>query len=197
MKYQIEYACACHKGKVRSNNEDNFWCCGEFLPADNQGADHVRTGNIPRESCLCWLYLMEWGRELRRDGFYLAAQSCGEFYQKNRKMIGEEPEEFLAKLCREMNEAVCRYGDENRIRSMGTTAAVLLFGEEAVFGCNLGDSRIYQVSDGHFRQISTDHTWGGSLFGKAPLTQYVGIPADSMELEPSIIRRRPEQERDI
>ena len=108
-------------------------------------------------------------------------------------MIGEEPEEFLAKLCREMNEAVCRYGDENRIRSMGTTAAVLLFGEEAVFGCNLGDSRIYQVSDGHFRQISTDHTWGGSLFGKAPLTQYVGIPADSMELEPSIIRETASQ----
>ena len=48
MKYQIEYACACHKGKVRSNNEDNFWCCGEFLPADNQGADNVRTGNIPQ-----------------------------------------------------------------------------------------------------------------------------------------------------
>ena len=189
MKYQIEYACACHKGKVRSNNEDNFWCCGEFLPADKQGAGHVRTGkNHQRELPLLAVFDGMGGESCGEMASYLAAQSCGEFYQRNRKMISEEPEEFLAKLCREMNEAVCRYGDENKIRSMGTTAAVLLFGEEAVYGCNLGDSRIYQVSDGHFRQISTDHTWGGSLFGKAPLTQYVGIPADSMELEPSIIR---------
>ena len=41
MKYQIEYACACHKGKVRSNNEDNFWCCGETLPRTIPGADHM------------------------------------------------------------------------------------------------------------------------------------------------------------
>ena len=109
MKYQIEYACACHKGKVRSNNEDNFWCCGEFLPADNQGADHVRTGKIPqRELPLLAVFDGMGGESCGEMASYLAAQSCGEFYQKNRKMIGEEPEEFLAKLCREMNEAVCR-----------------------------------------------------------------------------------------
>ena len=37
MIYQIEYAYVCHIGKIRNNNEDNFWCCGETLPAQNQG----------------------------------------------------------------------------------------------------------------------------------------------------------------
>ena len=36
MAYQIEYAYTCHMGRVRANNEDNFWCCGEKLEAENQ-----------------------------------------------------------------------------------------------------------------------------------------------------------------
>lgn len=31
---------------------------------------------------------------------------------------------------------------------MGTTAAILAFGADQVYSCNLGDSRIYRVSPG-------------------------------------------------
>ena len=41
--YQIEYAYTCHMGRVRANNEDNLWCCGESLPADNQGMEGVHS----------------------------------------------------------------------------------------------------------------------------------------------------------
>ena len=44
MAYQIKYAYTCHIGKIRNNNEDNFWCCGEFLNAQNQGMSHIRSG---------------------------------------------------------------------------------------------------------------------------------------------------------
>ena len=43
--------------------------------------------------------------------------------------------------------------------------------------------------EGHFRRISTDHVLGGGLFGKSPLTQYVGIPEENMGLEPSITKQ--------
>ena len=46
MNYDIEYAYACHRGKVRSNNEDNFWCCGHMLPEINDGS-----GEISEERC--------------------------------------------------------------------------------------------------------------------------------------------------
>ena len=85
-----------------------------------------------------------------------------------------------------MNQAVCSYSEENKIRSMGTTAAVLGFGKDMIYACNLGDSRIYQSYDGQFRQISVDHVLSSVKFGKAPLTQYVGIPEESMSLDPSI-----------
>lgn len=189
MKYQIEYAYACHMGKVRNNNEDNFWCCGEYLTAENQGVDHIRTGKVSQtEFPLLAVFDGMGGESCGEMASYLAARTCGEFYRKNRQNIGADPEKFLEEICTEMNRSVCGYSRDNKIQSMGTTAAILVFGRDAVYGCNLGDSRIYQSRDGYFRQISQDHVWRGSLFGKAPLTQYVGIPEESMKLEPSIIQ---------
>ena len=49
MSYQINYAYTCHTGKVRRNNEDNFWCCGDLLPASNNGMEEIHTGTCPRE----------------------------------------------------------------------------------------------------------------------------------------------------
>ena len=82
-----------------------------------------------------------------------------------------------------MNEAVCRYSNENCIRSMGTTMALLSFSEKAIYACNLGDSRIYRHFQGKFQQISTDHVIGGKMLGKAPLTQYLGFQEENMALE--------------
>ena len=45
MAYQIDYAYTCHTGKVRANNEDNFWCCGVRLPVNNQGVDGILAGH--------------------------------------------------------------------------------------------------------------------------------------------------------
>ena len=45
MAYQIDYAYTCHTGKVRANNEDNFWCCGVRLPVHNQGVDGILAGH--------------------------------------------------------------------------------------------------------------------------------------------------------
>lgn len=189
MTYQIEYAYACHMGRVRNNNEDNFWCCGETLAAENQGIDHIRTGCVMQsELPLLAVFDGMGGESCGEIASYLAAQSCGEFYQKNKRKLRENPQQFLEEVCIEMNRSVCGYSKENKIQSMGTTAALLAFGKDGVYGCNLGDSRIYQSRHGQFRQISRDHVLGGLLFRKAPLIQFVGIPEDSMKLEPSIVQ---------
>ena len=189
MAYQIEYAYACHMGKVRNNNEDNFWCCGETLAEEHQGIDHVGTGCVPQSDLpLLAVFDGMGGESCGEVASYLAAQSCGDFYRKNKRKLREDPRNFLEEACAEMNRAVCGYSRENRIQSMGTTVALLAFGRDGVFGCNLGDSRIYQARNGQFRQISSDHVLGGMMFGKAPLIQFVGIPEESMKLEPSIVR---------
>ena len=187
--YRIEYAYVCHIGKIRNNNEDNFWCCGELLPAQNQGMDHIRSGSVSqKELPLLAVFDGMGGESCGEMASYIAASSCGEYYEQYREEISEDPEQFLKNACIRMNQAVCDYSAENKIRSMGTTAAVLAFAGNQVYGCNLGDSRIYQAEDSQFRRVSRDHVLGGSLFGKSPLTQYVGIPEESMALEPSIVK---------
>lgn len=194
MAYQIEYAYTCHIGKVRANNEDNFWCCGEKLEVENQGSRGVFTGSaVQSEMPLLAVFDGMGGESCGEMASYLAADSCGRYYQENKKVMEEEPEYFLQELCQTMNRAVCTYSRENKIRSMGTTAAVLGFGCDMIYACNLGDSRIYQVQGGRFHQISEDHVLGNVTFGKAPLTQYVGIPEESMILEPFIAGFAPDK----
>lgn len=95
-----------------------------------------------------------------------AVEALGGFYEENKKTLKKEPVVFLTGACENMNEAVCRYSNENGIRSMGTTMALLSFSEKAIYACNLGDSRIYRHFQGKFQQISTDHVIGGKCWEK-------------------------------
>lgn len=187
MAYQIEYAYTCHIGKIRNNNEDNFWCCGDRLEAKNQGMSHIRSGR-KKQSDLPMLAVFDGmgGESCGEMAAFLASSSCEQHYRKDRDKLCTQPEEFLNELCDEMNQTICSYGEENKINSMGTTAALIVFAEDSVYSCNLGDSRIYRSSNEKFYQLSVDHVLGRRFLGKAPLTQYLGMAEENMKLEPSI-----------
>lgn len=190
MAYQIEYAYTCHIGKIRNNNEDNFWCCGDSLEAQNQGMSHIRSGYMKQsEYPLLAVFDGMGGESCGEMAAFLAAEACGEHFKTAKDGIRNDPEEFLNEICESMNQAICDYGRTNKINSMGTTAALLAFAEDAVYSCNLGDSRIYKSDREKFYQISQDHVLGLSLFGKAPLTQYLGMEEENLQLEPSISRQ--------
>ena len=190
MAYQIEYAYTCHIGKVRNNNEDNFWCCGDSLEVQNQGMSHIRSGRMKQsEYPLLAVFDGMGGESCGEMAAFLAAESCGMHYKTAKEGIKNDPENFLKELCENMNREICNYGQMNKINRMGTTAAILAFSRDAVYGCNLGDSRIYKSDNEKFCQISEDHVLGHSLFGKAPLTQYLGMEEENLQLEPSIIRQ--------
>ena len=190
MAYQIEYAYTCHIGKIRNNNEDNFWCCGDSLEAQNQGMSHIRSGYMKQsEYPLLAVFDGMGGESCGEMAAFLAAEACGEHFKTAKDGIRNDPEEFLNEISESMNQAICDYGRTNKINSMGTTAALLAFAEDAVYSCNLGDSRIYKSDREKFYQISQDHVLGRSLFGKAPLTQYLGMEEENLQLEPSISRQ--------
>lgn len=190
MAYQIEYAYTCHIGKIRNNNEDNFWCCGDSLEAQNQGMSHIRSGYMKQsEYPLLAVFDGMGGESCGEMAAFLAAEACGQHFKTAKDGIRNDPEEFLNEICESMNQAICDYGRTNKINSMGTTAALLAFAEDAVYSCNLGDSRIYKSDREKFYRISQDHVLGRSLFGKAPLTQYLGMEEENLQLEPSISRQ--------
>ena len=51
---------------------------------------------------------------------FLASEEFGKFYNANKRMLRDMPEDFIDDVCEKMNQAVCRYGTEHHIWSMGT-----------------------------------------------------------------------------
>lgn len=187
MAYQIKYAYTCHMGKIRNNNEDNFWCCGDFLSEQNQGMSHIRSGYRKHAELPMFAVFDGMGGEsCGETAAFLTTQICSAYYEKHKAEFQTDPKQSLESLCEEMNKAVCSYAVENKISSMGTTAALLFFAQDKVYGCNLGDSRIYRLTGEKFCQISEDHVLGRRRFGKGPLTQYLGMMEESLKLEPSV-----------
>lgn len=192
MTFEIDYAYACHVGKVRANNEDNFWCCGHFLPVQNKGLEAVRRGSKKKAADLPVLAVFDGmgGESCGEVAAHLAAEALDRYYQRQKEQLRRDGEKFVKEACLEMDRAVCAYGKENCIAAMGTTLAMLAFTEKGIYACNLGDSRIYRESGGSFMQISTDHTLGGARFRKAPLTRYLGPREEELAPEPAL-RRLP------
>lgn len=189
MTYEIEYAYTSHVGKIRANNEDNFWCCGESLPAQNFGTSGIFAGNASQKTLPVLAVFDGMGGESCGEvAAETAVREFGRFYGENREKLKKFPEEFLEEICDSMNRQVVRYGEENRIGSMGTTTAFAAFSRDGIYVGNLGDSRVYCSEKDRFQQISVDHVIGRSFLGKPPLTQYLGIMEEGLVLEPCITK---------
>ena len=190
MRFTIEAACGCHMGKVRKNNEDNFYFGGKCLESDNEG--------LKNPACL--------EESVRRGLSYavfdgMGGENFGEIaaYTAARKMQQIErtladffiPErKYLTRLVMQLNDAVVQAKKEMHTDRMGTTMVSLYFSGRYVYVCNIGDSRAYRLRNGEFMQISQDHVEQnpGRIRKKAPLTQHLGIDPEDMIIEPYIAK---------
>ena len=185
----IRYAAACVQGNARRNNEDNLFCDGFYLPENNSGMEEIRTGQLTGSRSMVAVFDGMGGEAAGETAAYLAARTLSEENSKANTFSGRlalrlNSTGAAAGLCRSMNDAVCRYASTNRIRSMGSTVAGLLISGKQITGFNLGDSRIYHMSDDGFQQISQDHNERSVIRRKTPLTQFLGIPESEMHIEP-------------
>ena len=124
--YQIECAYTCHTGNIRANNEDNFWCFGESLPVNNEGTKGICSKIISGNRVPAMAVFDGMGGESCGEiAAFLASEEFGKFYNANKRMLRDMPEDFIDDVCEKMNQAVCRYGTEHHIWSMGSTMAML------------------------------------------------------------------------
>ena len=187
MNYQIEYAWFCHGGNVRPNNEDNIWIQGELLPMEHEGGEKISQGVLmDHEGPVFGVFDGMGGESCGEAASFIGAKSLGDSVKELSTLQREKPGDFLKEACNRMNQEVLDFASDNRIRTMGSTVALAAFGENEIGVGNLGDSRIYSLFQGKWEQVSEDHVLTRSFFGKAPLTQYLGLPQDEMVLEPHI-----------
>lgn len=189
MPYILDAACLCNTGKVRKNNEDNFFFDGRCLEVDNSGLKHpvTMTKTLRRELCVAIFDGM--GGENFGEVASFAAADCMQYTTRKLKDYFIPERKFLNSLCMKINDAVVAKQQELCTERMGSTMVALYFSHGYVYVCNLGDSRAYRLRDGEFLQLSVDHLEKREQTRKkAPLTQHLGISPENFLIEPYIAK---------
>lgn len=190
MRLTIEAACGCHMGKIRKNNEDNFFFDSKCLEMDNHGLRNTALYFDDLKDNLSLAVFDGMGGENYGEvASFIAArkmQECTraplEFFVSERK--------YLQKLTMQLNDAIVEEKQKLCTNRCGSTMVALYFSSGYVYTCNVGDSRAYRLRDGEFRQLSMDHIEKRpeTALKKAPLTQHLGIDPEDMLIEPYIAK---------
>ena len=96
MNYEIDCAVACDKGKVRSINQDNFWCSGQYLEIKNNGLAGVKSAKVSAEANLAFAVFDGMGGE--QDGEVAAHIAAHTFHNLYKDKRLPDIEEFLISM---------------------------------------------------------------------------------------------------
>lgn len=191
MRFLLNAAVRTHEGRVRGNNEDNFYLQGVIREhVEQPEADH--TEKAPDESFLMAVADGMGGEEAGELASLLAVRSL-------RPCPFDQVEETARDSIRRANEAVCREMERLGGGRMGSTLTALYVDDGQALCCNIGDSRCYLLRDGTLTKLSTDHNEAARMVelgvltpeqaarhrSRHELTQHLGIPAEEMVIEPS------------
>ena len=190
--YRIEAAAGCHIGRIRMKNEDNLLFADKTMPCRHKSLHRpIRKILSLKEERLFCVFDGIGGEEYGEVASYMAAVSFRDQQREHRDYL-ENNSDFLKKACARANRDIVTASEERMASGMGCTVAALLFTEEEVYVCNLGDSKVFRLRDGEWLQLSVDHIESmvprKSGFGKPSITQYLGVPEDELQLEPYIAR---------
>lgn len=188
MKFVIEAACGCNTGKIRRNNQDNFYFNGKCLEVENDGLRHPALMNrLLDEKLLLAIFDGMGGENFGEEASFAAARTLLETERELSDYFISE-KKYLKRIAAKLNDAVVSRAGELLTNRMGSTMVSLYFTPRTIYVCNLGDSRAYRLRCGEFMQISRDHIDSEPRRpgGKPPLTQHLGIDPEDMIIEPYI-----------
>lgn len=196
MNYKLTAACGCNMGKIRKNNEDNFYFNQITLPEENLGMENILYAeyDLTEESGIFGVFDGMGGEADGQIASYLSAgilKEKSELLLSSPMKINKNYEDIIQK----MNETVCRDA-ERRFNRMGCTASILMFAGKKAYLCNVGDSPIFRLRGYSLEQISQDHTDAdmlkkqGITNRKPHLTQCIGISPEEMQIQPYLFEEK-------
>jgi protein phosphatase len=182
MGYYVDYIVLCEKGKLRSKNQDNFWCANTFLENKNEGLAKpiINSINIVTHPVFAVFDGMG-GENHGETAAYLAADIFNSHAMQKTRM---DSPNALSSTCEKMNQKICSYAKSNHAGRMGATVAILAFNTRESHICNLGDSKIFRHNKGKMTQLTHDHAMLLNSEREPVLTQHLGIPQAEFAIEP-------------
>ena len=185
-------------GKMREKNEDNYYFDGT-IQSEGCVDEHIGTSSIKINNTNGTMFAIFDGVGGERGGevaSLCAARGIKNYLKNNQQFSNDSVDEMLDRLTQHLNQEVYDEGMRINIPSMGTTIAALYFLDDAVWSCNVGDSRCYRFRNGVLKQLSVDHDedmfssdFNGRK-GKARLIQYLGMNPKDGKIEPYISKNK-------
>ena len=153
---RLVYSACSHIGSVRHNNEDNLYVPGRFVPFESTDAVFAAVGDT-KTPCVFAVCDGMGGQEFGEYASYIAACGLAEL----ELSIKTEPPNKIDSLVQEyvtrVNNTICVKMREKSVQ-IGTTLALIVITDSEIRAYNIGDSRIYAISNGKLLQVSEDHT---------------------------------------
>lgn len=199
----LEAIAFCDVGRVRQNNEDNYYVQGKVRQnLAQQKAEETFKGTANQS-----LFAVADGMGGESDGevaSLVAVQSlraCG---------LDEVCDEAYNAVM-EANDMICNEIMRKGGKRMGSTLTALYIDEDKAVVCNIGDSRAYLMREGMLTQISEDHTIVQQMVNMGAITkeearthkkrhvlsQNIGIFPDELLIEPAFSEEIELQDGDL
>jgi protein phosphatase len=211
MKTTVTFSARSHTGRVRLNNEDNLYCDGAVLTADRLDAPFVLNGSADTP---CVFAVCD-GMGGEADGEFASLTAVTALAEHAKEIEAAafenaDPEKIdttVRRFVTDANNRLCNAMRARRVR-MGTTLALAVVADGAIYPYNLGDSRIYALRSGRFARfwrISEDHTLAAQKVqmgilteeeserdrGRHVLTRCLGVFEDETTVEPAVAAPLP------
>ena len=192
MPFMLDASCLCNTGKVRKNNEDNFFFDGRCLEAYNNGMEHpITIKGVPCHEKNVAVFDGMGGENFGELASYTAADCMLQITQTLKEHLFFK-RKILNRIYIKINDAVVAKQQELCTNRMGSTMVAIYFSHGHVYVSNIGDSRAYRLRAGKLSQLSVDHVEKreGLAEKKAPLTQHLGISSEDFLIEPFITKSK-------
>lgn len=186
----LEAVVISHAGKVRTNNEDNFYLQGLYRNDVNQLQSYIYHQGTDQRA----LYAVADGMGGAENGELASLMVV----QNLKSCEWSEIHKTAGDSIQKANEQICKEITEQKLDAMGSTLAALYIDQGKAMVCNVGDSRVYRFLHGELEQLSMDHTQvqmmvSMGLLSKEEaktrkerhvLTQNIGIMPEEFMIEP-------------
>lgn len=155
-------------GKVRTNNEDCFYCSGMISEFNSkiQHISHINDHSPAFYAVFDGMGGEAHGEEASRTAALMLRECANGLHDEDKISISGFVADFFAKT----NKKVIERAGELKSDFIGSTCVLACITDSKLFVANLGDSRAYYISGGTIRQISKDHTVAQELFESGKLS---------------------------
>ena len=146
---------ATDMGKLRSDNEDNFYADGIGCRPDQDGAWSAK---LRRKTAVFAVCDGMGGENCGKEASAIASAALSEGLKKYKDGHIPDIAGFVKEYVKDANHRICEMAFEDNCGTSGSTLAMICIENDIVNVFHIGDSRIYYYNGGTLRQLTEDHT---------------------------------------